>query len=66
VVKPCSRCVMTTVDQYLGEKAGKEPLRTLMKYRRQGNKVMFGQNVIHRGQGEIRVGDVVEVDSCQF
>ncbi len=63
VVKPCSRCVMTTVDQETGEKLGKEPLRTLMKYRRQGNKVMFGQNVIHRGRGEIKIGDTVEVDS---
>jgi len=63
VVKPCSRCVMTTVDQEIGVKAGKEPLQTLMKYRRQGNKVMFGQNVIHRGRGVIKVGDSVETDT---
>ena len=63
VVKPCSRCVMTTVNQETGVKAGKEPLQTLMKYRRQGNKVMFGQNVIHRGRGVIRVGDFVEINT---
>ena len=63
VVKPCSRCVMTTVDQETGVKAGMEPLQTLTKYRRQGNKVMFGQNVIHRGRGVIRIGDFVEIDT---
>jgi uncharacterized protein YcbX len=59
VVKPCSRCVMTTVDQETGERAGKEPLQTLTKYRRQGNKVMFGQNLIHRSRGVIKIGDAV-------
>jgi len=57
VVKPCSRCIMTTVDRDRGERAGDEPLKTLMRYRRQGNKVMFGQNVIHRSRGELHVGD---------
>ncbi len=61
VVKPCSRCVMTTVDAERGIRAGNEPLATLMTYRRQGNKVMFGQNVIHRGRGVLRVGAPVEV-----
>jgi len=61
VVKPCSRCVMTTVDQNTGKKMGKEPLKTLMEYRRQGNKVMFGQNVIHRDKGVIKLGDTLEI-----
>ena len=60
VVKPCSRCVMTTVDAERGVRAGAEPLAALMTYRRQGNKVMFGQNVIHRGRGVLRVGARVE------
>ncbi|MDX5339052.1 MAG: MOSC domain-containing protein [Cyclobacteriaceae bacterium] len=58
VVKPCARCVLTTVDQNTGEK-GKEPLRTLSLYRAQNHKVMFGQNVIALQQGLIRVGDSV-------
>ena len=57
---PCARCATTTVDQATGEK-GKEPLRTLATFRRQGSEVMFGQNAIHRGPGEIRVGMSVEV-----
>ena len=36
---------------------GVEPLRTLAGYRRTNNSVFFGQNVIHRGQGKICVGN---------
>ena len=52
-VKPCERCVTTTVDQETGT-IGKEPLRTLATYRKQGSNVLFGQNLIHLGRGEIR------------
>ena len=61
VVKPCSRCVITTVDPDRGVRDGTEPLETLARYRRRDGKVYFGQNVIPDGAGEIRVGDVVEV-----
>ncbi len=61
VVKPCARCVLTTVDPERGDFAGKEPLRTLATYRRDGDKVLFGQNLIPRGDGMVRVGDPVEV-----
>ena len=57
---PCARCATTTVDQATGER-GQEPLRTLATFRKQGNEVMFGQNVVHAGPGRIRVGDPVEV-----
>jgi uncharacterized protein len=60
VVKPCGRCVVTTTDQDTGNR-GKEPLRTLATYRRQGGEVMFGQNVLHEGPGTLRVGDAVQV-----
>jgi hypothetical protein len=62
LVKPCSRCVFTTVDFERGvfDPSG-EPLRTLMTYRRGERGVTFGQNVIPRGQGTLRVGDAVEV-----
>lgn len=58
IVKPCARCVLTTVDQQTGKK-GKEPLRTLSTYRTQNQKVMFGQNGIALQAGKIRVGDQV-------
>lgn len=58
-VKLCSRCVITTVDPEKGERSGAEPLSTLMKYRKQGNKVLFGMNVIHQDKGCLKVGDVI-------
>jgi len=60
VVKPCSRCVITTIDPDSAEK-GPEPLRTLSRYRRKGNKVYFGQNLLHDGGGSLSVGQTVEV-----
>jgi uncharacterized protein YcbX len=58
--KPCARCTVTTVDQETAEK-GKEPLRTLSRYMRQGEKVIFGENLIVTSDGMVRVGDGVEV-----
>ena len=55
-VKPCGRCVVTTIDQQTAT-AGKEPLSTLAKYRTVGNKVNFGQNILHKGSGVLKVGD---------
>lgn len=60
-VKPCDRCVMTTVDQEKGVISGKDPLKTLAKYRNFGNKVLFGQNVIGLELGTVSVGDAVRV-----
>lgn len=62
VVKPCVRCVFTTVDFARGafDPSG-EPLRTLVSYRRSGDGVTFGQNAIPRGRGTLRRGDAVEV-----
>lgn len=62
VVKPCGRCVMTTIEQSTGEKNGNEPLKTLAKYRNKNGKVLFGQNLIAENTGEIlKVGDKVEI-----
>lgn len=61
LVKPCGRCVVTTLDPLTGL-GGTEPLRTLAEYRRQGSKVLFAQNALVRAGGVIRVGDAVAVD----
>lgn len=58
LVKPCSRCAITTTDQRTGER-GKEPLRTLATYRKQGNEVNFGMNAVVLEGGVVRVGDAV-------
>ncbi len=60
IVKPCSRCIIPSIDPATGER-GLEPLRTLASYRKRGDKIYFGQNVIADGQGEIRVGMTVEL-----
>ncbi len=64
-VKPCGRCIVTTIDQETGTKTGAEPVATLKKFRRNadGTKVLFGQNVIHARLGQLSVGDVIEVHS---
>ncbi len=59
-VKLCGRCVMITINPNTAEKS-KEPLRTLATYRRQNNKIYFGQNLLHHGEGLIHVGDTIEV-----
>jgi uncharacterized protein YcbX len=56
--KRCARCVLTTVDPDTGE-AGAEPLRTLRSYRADDGRVLFGMNLVHRGEGTVRVGDPV-------
>lgn len=62
IVKPCSRCVFTTVDPRTGVKASDgEPLRTLTGFRSRGNKVLFGQNVLVRRPGTLQVGAPVEL-----
>jgi len=61
VVKPCSRCVIPTINPETGERTGNEPLKTLMRYRKQGNSVYFGQNLIHDGQGRLETGMPVEI-----
>jgi MOSC domain-containing protein len=60
LVKPCARCVITTVDQQTGVK-GREPLVTLASYRQQNGKILFGQNLINKTTGVVRVGDQVTV-----
>jgi uncharacterized protein YcbX len=61
VVKPCERCVITTIDQVKGTK-GKEPLTTLNTFRNFNGKVLFGQNLIAEKPGAVlKVGDKIEI-----
>ncbi|MEV3973302.1 MOSC N-terminal beta barrel domain-containing protein [Streptomyces sp. NPDC050698] len=60
VAKPCGRCVVTTTDQGTGER-GREPLFSLGRHRRLGDKLVFGQNLVPLSRGTIRVGDPVTV-----
>jgi len=58
VVKPCARCVITTIDPENGKK-NKEPLATLSTYRNFKNKIMFGQNVVGHSEGNIKRNDKI-------
>lgn len=60
IVKPCSRCVIPTIDLETGEK-GAEPIKTLASYRMRESKIFFGQNMIAEGEGKIAVGMDVEI-----
>ncbi len=62
VVKPCSRCVIPTIDPLSGERSPtREPLATLMNYRKGEGGVFFGQNLIAQGPGTLKVGMPLEV-----
>jgi uncharacterized protein YcbX len=60
LVKPCPRCMVTTIDKETLEKS-KEPLKTLNIYRKQEGGAMFGMNVIPLKEGKIKIGMSVEV-----
>ncbi len=60
VVKPCARCVVTTIDKTTLE-TSKEPLKTLGKYRKHKLGAIFGQNVIPLNEGSLRLGMTVDV-----
>jgi uncharacterized protein len=60
VAKPCARCSIPSVDPLTGT-MGREPLLTLAKYRCHENQIFFGQNLLHRNGGVLRVGDEVTV-----
>jgi uncharacterized protein YcbX len=54
LVKPCTRCVITTTNQLTGRREGEEPLRVLKSYRYDAglHGVTFGHNaIILRGVG---------------
>ncbi|WP_421253553.1 MOSC N-terminal beta barrel domain-containing protein [Aeromonas jandaei] len=63
VAKPCSRCIMTTVEAGTDRfNALKEPLATLTRYRRgEDGEVYFGQNLIALNEGWIEAGSEIEV-----
>lgn len=64
-VKLCARCIMPTINQDTAIKS-KEPLRTLAGYRSKDHKILFGQNLAHKGMGEINVGDELSVSKLNY
>jgi uncharacterized protein YcbX len=61
VAKPCSRCVVPSIDQATAEKDS-EILRVLASYRRgQDRQTYFGQNLLYQVTGRLELGATVEV-----
>lgn len=60
IVKPCARCVVTTIDKETLEQ-GKEPPKTLAAYWRHELGAIFGQNVIPVNEGSLQLGMNVEI-----
>jgi MOSC domain-containing protein len=61
-VKLCARCPIPTINQQNAQR-GKEPLKTLATYRQKNNKIYFGQNLVHQGEGIITVGEEIKTVS---
>ena len=61
LVKPCDRCAITTIDQLTGAVTGKEPLRTIARFRTVNQKALFGWYLLAEEPGVLHVGDRVEV-----
>jgi uncharacterized protein YcbX len=64
--KRAIRCVVPTVDQATGQKAGHEPTRTLASYRREPDGgVSFGAKFAVTKPGVITVGDPITVTTWE-
>ena len=65
LVKPCSRCIITTQDQQTGSRDVPSPMKAMGRIRMSADRcvpgVLFGWNLTPRGQGSIAVGDAVTV-----
>ena len=61
-VKLCARCNIITINQENAH-MGKEPTKTLAGYRKKDNKILFGQNLVHKGVGVIAIGDRMQIIS---
>jgi uncharacterized protein len=61
-VKPCARCIIPTTDQETAIRTA-EPIKTLATYRKFGQKICFGQNLVWTGEpgAIVQVGDMVVI-----
>jgi uncharacterized protein YcbX len=62
LVKPCSRCIIPSIDPQTSDKQMRVN-QTLLKYRLRDRKTYFGQNALYDRLGTINVGDTVRVIS---
>ena len=60
LAKPCSRCVIPSIDQATTERDS-QINRVLAKYRRRDGQIFFGMNALAPAGAQFRVGDEVQV-----
>jgi uncharacterized protein YcbX len=65
LVKPCSRCIMTTQDQQTGSRDVPNPMPAMGRIRMSADRrvpgPLFGWNATPRASGRIAIGDAVKV-----
>lgn len=65
LVKPCTRCIMTSQDQQTGSRDVPSPLKAMGRTRMSADRrvagILFGWNLTPRGEGSIAVGDIVKI-----
>ncbi|MDK4703190.1 MOSC domain-containing protein [Rhizobium sp. CNPSo 4062] len=65
LVKPCSRCIMTTQDQQTGSRDVPNPMPAMGRIRMSADRrvpgPLFGWNAVPRGEGTVKIGDTVTV-----
>ncbi len=65
LVKPCSRCVMTTQDQQTGSRDVPNPMPAMGRIRMSADRrvpgPLFGWNAVPRGEGSVKIGDTVTI-----
>ncbi len=59
-LKPCGRCNIITINQENTE-VNNQVLKVLNTYRKQGNSVLFGTNMMCLEEGIIKVGDEIRL-----
>ncbi|HOY13556.1 MAG TPA: MOSC domain-containing protein [Saprospiraceae bacterium] len=63
MIKPCARCQVVNIDPETGL-SEKQTLATLSAFRKVENKVYFGVNTICLKEGEVKVGDSLDLVNC--
>ncbi len=65
LVKPCARCIMTTQDQTTGSRDVPNPMPAMGRVRMSADRrvpgPLFGWNAVPRGEGTVKIGDMVTV-----
>lgn len=64
--KPCSRCIMPSINQETGQQDQKQMLAVLNRYRQFDKKIKFGQNILYKNSANIKnqkisVGDEIKL-----